>query len=76
MSTFQALPKTPTEGGLLEVKLKRKNEYQSAYKQAYIDPKRLFEVMNYLKGMGNPHYKFFRNIQDYGKLVGIQIQMG
>ena len=65
LSTFEALPKTPMQGGLVEVKLKRKNEYQSAYNQAYIDPNRLYKAMNYLKSMGNPHYQFFQNIQDY-----------
>ena len=59
LSTFQSLPKTPQEGGLIEVKLKRKQEYKTAHNQAFISPERLFKAMNYLKKMGNPHHQFF-----------------
>ena len=64
-STVQALPKTPLEGGLIEVKLKRKSEYKNAYHQAFIDPTRLIQALQYLKQMGNPHYQFFENIDNY-----------
>ena len=65
VSTFQSLPKTPKDGGLIEVKLKRKQEYKNAHNQAYINPERLFKAMNYLKEMGNPHYQFFESDKEY-----------
>ena len=65
ITTFQSLPKTPMEGGLIEVKLKRKQEYKNAHSQAFISPGRLFSALNYLKRMGNPHYQFFENVQEY-----------
>ena len=58
---MQALPKTPLEGGLIEVKLKRKSEYKNAYHQAFIDPTRLIQALQYLKQMDLQMEHRFKN---------------
>ena len=40
-NTLQIIPRTPREAGLLEVKLKRKLEYQNAHQHAYIDQQKI-----------------------------------
>ena len=50
------------EGGLIPIKLKRKQEYKTAEKQEHIRPGKIFEALKYLNKAGHPYYKFFINI--------------
>ena len=59
LNTLQQLPRTPEEAGLLEVKLKRKLDYKNTHKQAFIDTKRIYKALNFLKSMGHPEYQVF-----------------
>jgi hypothetical protein len=61
LNTLNCLPRTPTEAGLIEVKLKRKMEYKNYHQYEYISPEKIFRALNYLRQMGNPHYQFFEN---------------
>ena len=59
------MPRTPSEAGLLEVKLKRKIEYKNVHQQAYIDPEKIYNALNFLKESGHPHYQFFDDLKLY-----------
>ena len=61
LNTINCLPRTPSEAGLIEVKLKRKIEYKNYHQYEYISPEKIFKSLNYLKQMGNPHYQFFED---------------
>ena len=65
INTLQCLPRTPKEAGLLEVKLKRKLEYQNVHKQAYIDPDKIFKALEFLKNCGHPDYEFYDDCSVY-----------
>ena len=49
INTIKNLPRTPTEAGLLEVKLKRKMEYKNYHQYEYISPDKIFKSLKYLK---------------------------
>jgi hypothetical protein len=63
--TLQCMPRTPSEAGLIEVKLKRKTEYKNVHQQALIDPNRLYRAVNYLRKSGNPDYQFIDDIKAF-----------
>ena len=65
INTLKNLPRTPQEAGLLEVKLKRKLEYKNTHKQAYIDPKKNYKALEFLKSTGHPDYQFFDDYRAY-----------
>ena len=67
LNTLQKLPRTPQEAGLLEVKLKLKVDYKNTHKQAYIDPKKIYKALDFLKCTGHPDYQFFDDFQAYKK---------
>ena len=67
LNTLQKLPRTPKEAGLLEVKLKRKLDYKNTHKQAYIDPKKMYKALEFLKNTGHPDYQFYDDYQAYKK---------
>ena len=67
LNTVQALPRTPSEAGLVEVKLKRKLEYKNYHQYEYIDPEKIFQALKYLKDSGNPHYQFFDDRNEFEK---------
>ena len=54
INTLQTLPRTPAEAGLLEVKLKRKMDYKNTHQQAYIDTKKIYKALDFLKSKGHP----------------------
>ena len=49
INSVQRLPRTPTEAGLVEIKLKRKLEYNNYHKKEIVDPKKIFTALNFLK---------------------------
>ena len=62
INTLKNLPRTPQEAGLLEVKLKRKLEYKNTHQQAYIDPKKIYKALEFLKSTGHPDYQFLEAV--------------
>ena len=67
INTIQNLPRMPNEAGLLEVKLKRKLEYDNSHQQSYIDPKRIYKALGFLKSKGHPEYQFYDDYNVYVK---------
>ena len=63
--TLDLLPRTPTKGGLIEVKLKRKKKYKNYHRQEYIDVNKLYKALNFLKESGNPHYQNCVSVNNY-----------
>ena len=59
LNTLEHLPRTPREGGLLEVKLKRKLEYRNSHQQAYVDVDKIYKALEFLKKSGHPEYSFY-----------------
>ena len=66
-NTVQNLPRIPEEAGLLEVKLKRKLDYKNTHQQAYIDPRKIYKALDFLKRMGHPEYRFYDDYNVYVK---------
>ena len=66
-NTIQNLPRTPQEAGLVEVKLKRKLDYKNTHQQAYIDPKKIYKALDFLKNKGHPEYQFYDDYNIYVK---------
>ena len=59
--TVHQLPRIPREAGLVEVKLKRKKIYDNCHKKEFVNPLKLFRVLNILKASGHPYYQFYSN---------------
>ena len=64
-STLQSIPRTAREAGLLEVRLKRKLEYQNVHKHAYIDPQKIYKALEFLRSNGHPDYTFYDDYNVY-----------
>ena len=67
INTIQSIPRTPREAGLIQVKLKRKLKYKNYHKQEYIDPQKIFKVLEYLKKSGHPYYQFYDDYNVFKK---------
>ena len=65
LNTIKNMPRTPKEAGLLEVKLKRKLEYDNNHKKEFINPEKLYKSLEFLKRNGHPSYQFFSSINEY-----------
>merc|ERR1712121_333001 len=61
------LPRLPNEaeGGMIPIKLKRKQEYKTAEKQEHIRPGMIFTALKYLNTAGHPYYKFYDDEETY-----------
>ena len=67
MNTLECLPRTPADGGLIEIKLKRKVAYKNYHRQEFVNPMKLHAALKFLKDLGNPHYQFSSNPMEYRK---------
>ena len=65
INTVAQLPRTPNEAGLLEIKLKRKMEYNNFHKKEFVNPSKIFKALEFLKENNHPSYQFFDNFEDY-----------
>ena len=67
MNTVKQLPRLPNEaeGGMIPIKLKRKQEYKTAEKQEHIRPGMIFTALKYLNTAGHPYYKFYDDEETY-----------
>ena len=62
----QALPRTPTEAGLVTYELRKKQEYrQTVGRPQLVNPKSLVEALKVLKESGNPYFQL--DIEDVDK---------
>ena len=67
LNTVQQLPRIPREAGLVEVKLKRKKIYEGCHKKEYVDPLKIFKVLEILRKSGHPYYQFYGDLNEYEK---------
>ena len=65
LKTIQILPRLPREAGLVELKLKRKKEYERSHKKEFVDPEKIMKVLLMLKKSGNPYYQFYDEHNNY-----------
>ena len=65
MNTVNQFPRTPTEAGLLEVKLKRKIEYNNFHKKEYVNKDKIFRALEFLQKNNHPGYEFYDSIDVY-----------
>ena len=65
INTFENIPRTPKEAGLMEIKLKRKMEYNNYHKKQYVDTEKMFKALNFLKENKHPGYLFYDGINEY-----------
>ena len=65
LNTIAQLPRTPKEAGLLEVKLKRKLQYDNCHKKQYVDKDKLFQALEFLRRKKHPGYEFYDSMDAY-----------
>ena len=65
INTVAQLPRTPNEAGLLEIKLKRKMEYNNFHKKEFVNPTKIFKALEFLKKNKHPSYLFFDDLKQY-----------
>ena len=65
LNTIEKLPRTPSEAGLVEVKLKRRFGYKGYHRNEYINPQNIFKALGILKQCGHPDYQQFDDIRQY-----------
>ena len=65
LNTVTQLPRTPKEAGLLEVKLKRKLQYENFHKKQYVDKDKLFQALEFLRRNKHPGYEFYDPVDVY-----------
>ena len=64
-NTIGHLPRIPSEARLIEVGLKRKQEYGRAHRKELIDANKVLKVLDHLREAGNPYYQEFDNLSSY-----------
>ena len=65
LRTVEKLPRTPTEAGIVSVKLKRKIEYKGHHLQQTIDSRKIFRFLDFLKKSGHHGYQFYEDFNTY-----------
>ena len=65
INTLTNLPRTPSEAGLVEVKLKRKLGYKGYHRNEYINTENIFKALKVLKEKGHPDYQHFDDLITY-----------
>ena len=63
--TVTALPRLPSESGIIDIQWKRQVGKKNCHLQAKVDPARLFNALQFLKSSGNPHYTNTNSIEEY-----------
>ena len=66
-NTLLQLPRPPKDAGLIEVGLKRKQEYDRCHRKEYIDPEKIYRALQNLKKCGHPYYQFYDDLEKYEK---------
>ena len=65
LNSVKRLPRTPSEAGLVEIRLKRKLEYDNYHKKEYVNPTKIFTALDFLKKNNHPSYLFCDNLDEY-----------
>ena len=67
LNTMDTVLRTPSEAGIIPVKVKRKMEYKHSYMEEYVSIPKLIASLRLLLKIRHPEYKFLTEemIQDY-----------
>ena len=65
LQTVESLPRTPTEAGIIPVKLKRKLEYKNSHLTQYVSVVKVCKALQTLKNMGNKYYQFVPEAENF-----------
>ena len=57
INTINSLPRTPSEGGIVKVQLKRKKSMKNTHMEKYISIPKILKALSTLKRLGNKHYE-------------------
>ena len=57
--------RTPTNAGIIPIRLKRKEGYKSSHRQQYVNIENVFKVLQDLKNAGHPDYQFVETFEKY-----------
>ena len=63
--TIKCLPRTPSQAGLVKVKLKRKKSMKNTHLEQYINVEKTIEALNLLINLDNPFYRNMSIIENY-----------
>ena len=58
--TIKSLPRTPTEAGIIPVKLKRKENFKNTHIEEYISIPKIKAALKILKKLGHMYYQFIK----------------
>ena len=58
LNTINSLTRTPSEAGIIPVKLKRKAEYKNTHKEEYVSVPKIKAALKTLKSLGHKYYSF------------------
>ena len=58
LKTVEALPRTPSEAGIIPVNLKRRMQYKQTHKTQYVSVPKILKALETLKNLGNKYYQF------------------
>ena len=67
--TIKSLPRTPSQAGLVKVKLKRKKSMKNTHMEQYIDVNKIKKALNLLISLDNPHYRNMSIVENYEDFV-------
>ena len=59
--TLKSLPRTPTEAGIIPVKLKRKQNFKNTHMEEYISVSKIKAALRTLKKLGHKYYQFIKD---------------
>ena len=64
-NTVESLPRLPSESGIIDIQWKRRLGQKNAHLQAKVDPMKMFQVIQFFKDSGNPHYTNLQTREEY-----------
>ena len=67
LQTVSRLPRTPAEGNLVPVQLKRRLKYPGIHHQEHVDVEKMLKALRTFKAWENRFYKFIPEEEDYRK---------
>ena len=67
LNTINTILRTPSEAGILPIKVKRKKEYRSSYKEEFVSIPKIIGALRVLVKVRHPEYRFLTEemIKDY-----------
>ena len=58
LNTLKTIIRTPSEAGILPIKVKRKQEYENSYQEEYVSIHKIIYSLKMLVKFRHPDYKF------------------